>query len=194
MAKRIFIWKNRKCAGINPEWEEISVFDLIKMKNEFRGNENKESRYLARVPGVEDEDDYYLLECTHKEFLRSQKEKQKRQRKKKDKEDFDRIFEIVSMDLSFESESGENYSLHDLVRDESVNVEKDAIKNLVCKEINKIVESLPYKEKQIIKLMFYGPEQLSEREAARILGVPRTTLYDQKRKIFEKIKKSFGQN
>ena len=53
MAKRIFIWKNPKCVGVNPEWEEISVFDLIKMKNEFIGNK---SRYLARVPGVEDED------------------------------------------------------------------------------------------------------------------------------------------
>ena len=86
MAKRIFIWKNPMCVGVKPEWEEISVFDLIKMKNEFIGNK---SRYLARVPGVEDEDDYYLLECTHKEFLCSQAEKQKRQRKKKDKEDFD---------------------------------------------------------------------------------------------------------
>ena len=83
MAKRIFIWKDPKCAGINPEWEEISIFDLIKIKNDFKGNGNSESRYLARVPGVEDGDDYYLFECTHKEFLRSQAEKQKRQRKKK---------------------------------------------------------------------------------------------------------------
>ena len=191
MAKIIFIWKNPKCVGVNPEWEEISVFDLIKMKNEFIGNK---SRYLARVPGVEDEDDYYLLECTHKEFLCSQAEKQKRQRKKKDKEDFDKIFEIVSMDLSFESESGETYSLHDLIGDGSVNVEKDAIKKIVCEEINNIVESLPYEEKRIIKLMFYGPELLSERKAAAILRIPQKTLNNRKIKIFEKIKKSLAQN
>lgn len=191
MAKRIFIWKDPKCAGINPEWEEISIFDLIKIKNDFKGNGNSESRYLARVPGVEDGDDYYLFECTHKEFLRSQAEKQKRQRKKKDKEDFDKIFEIVSMDLSFESESGENYSLHDLIADESINVEKDAIKKIVCEEINNIVESLPHEEKQIIKLMFYGPKTLSERETAKILGVNNVVLHYKKSKIFEKIKKSF---
>lgn len=191
MAKRIFIWKNPKCVGVNPEWEEISVFDLIKMKNEFIGNK---SRYLARVPGVEDEDDYYLLECTHKEFLCSQAEKQKRQRKKKDKEDFDKIYEIVSMDLSFESESGENYSLHDLISDESINVEKDAIKKIVCEEIKNIIESLPLEERQIIKLMFYGEEPLSVRAMSMALGIPRNTFNERKRKIFIKIKKSLGQN
>ena len=191
MAKRIFIWKNPMCVGVKPEWEEISVFDLIKMKNEFIGNK---SRYLARVPGVEDEDDYYLLECTHKEFLCSQAEKQKRQRKKKDKEDFDKIYEIVSMDLSFESESGENYSLHDLISDESINVEKDAIKKIVCEEIKNIIESLPLEERQIIKLMFYGEEPLSVRAMSMALGIPRNTFNERKRKIFIKIKKSLGQN
>ena len=137
-----------------------------------------------------EEADVIYIEATYEQYLKWHREEFKSYKNRKDEK------EIPYRKISFDDKASELHDLtfNEVIPDESVNVEQEVVNKLRYEHVRKIVMELPLEERHIIELMFYGNRILSEREAARLLGITQTTLNYRKLKIFEKIKKSFVQN
>ena len=187
MANKYFVWKDANCNGVNPEWIEMDGRTFYAFTKDPA---NKDRRFVRLGNEVCEEADVIFLEATYEQYLDWIKEYSRNYRNRQD--EIENPYKKVSLD----DKASERHALtfNEVIADDNVNVEKEVVDKLHCEYVRKIVMDLPLEERHIIEVMFYGPKQLSERETAAILGVPRTTLYDKKIKIFKKIKKSFGQN
>ncbi|MCR5636236.1 MAG: hypothetical protein K6F76_03530 [Clostridiales bacterium] len=194
MTKRYFIWKDKNCKGVNPEWIELSAEEFVQFCKKNRAAAPEDKRYFYRVPNLDNDDCFYLLECTFENF-RQMRIDAKRQKRKIDRQKDYLPTEIISLDCPMQDSNGEKITLYDLLPDESVCVEDDAIRSMEIHRVREIVDDLPKSEKDLIYSLFFNNHDcLSDRKIAEKLGMPQTTLRNNKKKIFVKIKKSLAQN
>ena len=187
MANKYFVWKDVNCNGVNPEWIEMDGRSFYAFTKDPA---NKDRRFVRLGNEVCEEADIIYLEATYEQFLKWHKEDVRNYRIRKD--EIENPYKKVSLD----DKASELHELtfNEIVPDNSVNIEQEVVDKLHCEYVRKIVMDLPLEERHIIEVMYFGPEQLSVREAAVIFGVPFQTLHSKKTQIFKKIKKSFRQN
>ena len=186
MVKKYFIWKNPECNGINPEYVEVSgkkYYEIIKA--------DERKRYFKQIDeGVEFGMEVYVMETTYSDYLEWHKEQERKRRKKKEQEEYQPKFVCLN---DFVGDSELTYE--EVIADENVNVEDDAIKNLELQVLRECIANLTEKEQEIIRLIRISLEEdLSERDLCNLAGMKRTTFRSRKDKIFKKIEKSFVQN
>ena len=184
MANKYFVWKDANCNGVNPEWIEMDGRTFY----EFTKHPDNQNRYFVRLGNeVCEEADIIFIEANKNKYDEWNREESARYRK--DKVKMEHPYKIVSLD----DKASELHELtfNEVIADDSVNVEQEVVSKIYCEYVRKIVMDLPLEERHIIEIMFYGPETLSERATANILGINYVALHYKKMKIFEKIKKSF---
>ena len=146
MSKKFYAWKNRDCNGINPEWIELTGREFVELCKANKNLPDEEKRWFYKLPGFEEGDDYLVLECTHQKYLKSQVEKEKRAYKV---EIWD-MYQVLSFDFVYTDDSGEEYTLHDIIEDSRVNVEEQATDDLYINALYEAINKLNQDEKEFI--------------------------------------------
>lgn len=74
--------------------------------------------------------------------------------------------------------------------DRSPSVEDMAISHILSEQLHRCIAQLSPAEQKIITALFF--ENLSERRAAQLLGVPPMTIHDRKIRVIKKLRKMMG--
>ena len=146
MSKKFYAWKNRDCQGINPEWIELTGTQFVEICKANKALPDEEKRWFYKLPGLEEGDDYLVLECTHQEYLKSQVEKEQRAYKI----DIWDMYQVLSFDFVYTDDSDEEYTLHDIVEDSRVNVEDTAFDNYFTNSLYEAISFLNQEDKEFI--------------------------------------------
>lgn len=131
MKIQYFAWKNGK-QNLNgkQDWQELTAKEFLELCYSNSKCPKEGKRYFARVPGVEVGDAYFVIECTHEEFLRSEAERKLRKRKKKEDEQLKAdglVYDLISLDYEVDDGDGNTVTLHDMVPDDSSDFETSLV-------------------------------------------------------------------
>lgn len=194
MAFYYFAWKNGIKADNRDlqEWDELSQKQYLQICANNKEVDLEDRRFFEKVSGIEQGDDTYYFECDYQGFLQAEAKAKVQKRKRdelKELKESGKMPELVSLDAEYFDESGESYTLHDLVADENSLFEDSLIQSI---DLQNALASLSNDEKKIVDAIYFSSKPTTEKELAEQTGVPRTTLQSQKYKILKKLKKSFG--
>lgn len=185
MKKLFFRWKDENCNGINTEWVEMTGKEFLEFK---RKPENKHRKFIANV------DEYkelptIVMEATQERYDEWNREEQRKRRRKE--EENKRGYKLVSMDEEILGiESGE-ITLHDVIPDENVDVEKNGIKNCMISRLKEAIKELSKDEAELITNLYLRENPLTEKAYADCLGVSQQAVNKKKLIVLEKIRKIF---
>jgi DNA repair ATPase RecN len=118
MKKLYFRWKDEFCNGINPELIEMTGKEFLEFK---RKPENKHRKFIECIDEYS-ETPTVVIEATQEKYDEWHREEKRKRRKKEEKK---RRYKLVSMDAEIQSIEIGDITLHDVIPDESVNVEED---------------------------------------------------------------------
>lgn len=89
--------------------------------------------------------------------------------------------------FSLDAMAAEDITGHDIIADTSVNVEEEAIHNLMLEKLREVLKGLSSDELHLIEQIYtYGK---TEREMATELGISQVAVHKQKLKVLDKLKK-----
>ncbi len=186
MSKKYFIWKDRNCNGVNPEWVELSGSEFYQF---IKNPENKTRRFEVFNNRICDDADILAFEVTEERYREFCKVK----RHERYLDENSQGYFSVSMQENFLED--EELTFDEIIADKDVDVEEVAIKKANQKALLQKIQALDGIELETINLILLSYQRgISERELCRQKGIPHTTFLSRKQKIFEKIKKSFDQN
>ena len=150
MSKKFYAWKNRDCQGINPEWIELTGKQFAEICSANKDLPDEEKRWFYKLPGLEEGDDYLVFECTKEQYIESQNEKDRRCYQSDLKADFFESYDMLSFDFVYTDDSGEEYTLHDIVEDSRVNVVDTAFNNYFANSLYEAISCLNQEDKEFI--------------------------------------------
>ena len=193
MSTKYYAWKDGIQSNGKQDWVELTPNEFIEICNNNRRVKQGQRRYFYQLPGLEEGDYYLYLECTYEQYKVSRAEKEMRARRKKEKENLISSglwYATVSLDEIVEDESGEPCALHELIADPSSSFEDNLIMNMT---LYKALETLSDEERDLIYDLFFDPDgEISVSELSKRTGIPRRTIGCRKKKILEKLRKSFA--
>ena len=190
MKTKYYAWKDGKKSEGNQDWIELAPNDFIEICNNNRRLKQEDRRYFCQLPGLEEDDCYLYLECTYEQYKISRAEKQIRTRRRKEKEEMiaeGKWYSVVSLDSTFEDESGDTCTLHDQISDPDSDFEDHLIMSM---DVHKALETLQPDERDLIYDLFFDPKASSVSELAEQKGVSQQALNAKKLRIFKKIRKA----
>lgn len=196
MKKQYFAWKDgNQAKDGRQEWIEITPKEYREIYENNKACAVDKRRYFASLPGVEKGDIYYCFECDYERYKEYRAEKEQKARKEKASKEAEEKYgpiQLLSLDTEFADEPGDTYSLHDLIADESASFEERLVTDIA---LESALGYLTDDERFIINALFFeNSDNMSERDIAKRIGIPRTTLQSQRIKILKKLKKYFVQN
>lgn len=166
-----FMNKNSKCfiKQKNGSYKEITYGELIERRKRYKNYKNK--KFIK----VED----MLFEVSKAEFDDYHNEDERN----KYKFNNERKITTISIEgIASNSAFRENNFIADLVTD----IESEIEKRIELQKLNNALLKLSDEEYEIIKKLFY--EKLSIRKYAKSIGIPKTTLSRNTKKILKKLK------
>lgn len=162
--KKVFVLENG-------QYTEITFEELQRRENEVMGYKDK---YFLPLHGV-------LMEVTKEEYAVYYKNR----RRQKYIDESARKSGLFSYDaLTTDDFNGE-----DVLVDRERDVEREAETRLLLEILRSALKTLSEEEKKLVKALYF--EGYTEREWARISGIPQKTINDRKHRILKKIKKNF---
>ena len=195
MKKQYYVWKDGKQnLDGKQEWVELTAKEFLEICNHNRKVEPSDRRYFARVPGVEEDDTYYLLECDYNSYLKSVAEAMERWRNRKKEEQLIKeglTFEIISLDFSMTDENDDAYTLLDVIPDLDSLFEDKLILSM---DLNKVLVSLSEEERNLIDVFYLSSNPKTERAYAEEIKKPYSTVHRNKIKVLKKMKEKMAQN
>lgn len=75
----------------------------------------------------------------------------------------------------------------DMIPDESIQVEEDAIRNILIDKLHDCIKQLPEDDQEFISMAYFGEK--SERDLARLYGISQPAIHKRKMKIIFQLKK-----
>lgn len=185
MAIKYFAWKYPVRDTSNPDWVELSGYEFFKLVSSEMGKD----RYFRRIDdGIEDGMDVIVLETTHEGYVRWHNQYENARQKKERLEKYKPLF--VSMDSLVCEES--EFTYHDVIPDESVDVEKTVVHKMLLERLRDILKELSAEEMDTLNLLFFfNEDDVSERGLTEGDDRERMKLRRKKEKIFKKIRSKF---
>lgn len=89
--------------------------------------------------------------------------------------------------FSLDAMAAEDITGHDVIADTSVNVEEEAIHNIMLKKLSEVLKGLSPNELYLIEQIY--THEKTEREMSAELGISQNVVHKRKVKILEKLKK-----
>ena len=192
MKTKYYAWKDGQKTECKQDWREITQDEFIKICSANRKLKQEERRYFYQLPGLEDGDYYLFLECNYEQYKESRAERYKRIKKVKELEELEKegyLYQIVSLDTVIDNDTGDSFTLHDLVADPDSDFEDGLILSM---DIHSALSILTPDELDIIERLYLSEFAVSEKELAKMMNVPRRTLGYQKEKILKKLRGFFA--
>lgn len=196
MKKQYFAWKDgQQAKDGRQECIEITPKEYREIYENNKACAVDKRRYFAPLPGVEKGDIYYCFECDYRRYKEYRAEKEQKVRKEKASKEAEEKYgpiQLLSLDAEFADESGDTYSLHDLIADESAYFEEKLVTDIA---LESALGHLTDDERLIIDALYLeNTGNISEREIADQMDIPQKTLNNRKLKILKKLKKYLAQN
>ena len=185
MKKLFFRWKDENCNGVNPEWVEMTGKEFL----DFKRNPKNKHRKFAEYIDEYQESETIVMEVTKDTYNRWHCEDVIRKRKRTER--MEAGYKEISMDEEICGQNVEDFTLHDVLADDSIDVEQDAIKRCELSRLKAALKHLETEEMELLTALFLTDNPLNEREYAERLGVSQPAINKQKKMIMEKIRKNF---
>ena len=180
MSKQYFVWKDPNCNGINPEWIEMTPKEFYLFRKKPK---NRSRLFVILDDGGCDEAGVLIMEASKECYDAWRKEYRAALRRKKHNDAFGAV--ILSLDALLGTD--DDLLCHDVVPADQESVESQVEHQLDLERLRTFLNTLSDEEMEIINALFLcNPDELSEREIARRLGVPQKTLNCAKQRIFKK--------
>ena len=182
MENKYFVWKDRNCNGINPEWRELSPREYYAF---VTAPENKGRFFIDFNADCSEETSVLMMEVTAEEYA----DWDRRRHRFNYRQEMEREYEDTFVSLDQEVPNTEEMLFHEVVADPNISTEGDALHQveLTCLRTN--LGNLSPAEHEVIDALFiHNPDELGERAVAQKMGIPRMTLSNRKKRIFEKLK------
>lgn len=179
MSKRYFVWKNRECNGINPEWLEISGLEFYELLKE------EPKRYFKRIDdGIEDGADMLIFETTYDDYKEWHRKQERKRRRKK----VNQKTEMKTVHLEDLIQDAD-YTYEDLISEDSDSVESKALRQYNLELLKNAIEDLNQKERDAVEIMLEAYIQnISERSVCRRKGIDQGTFMYRKKMIINRLK------
>lgn len=163
MTKRFYIWKDPNCGGSNVEWVQLTgkQFYAFTRSSECAG------RYFITMKDME-KGTYVKLEATKEKYLEWKREQRRRSYRASQQEGI----AVLSMEES--TTDDEASTLHDIVADDSVNVEQESMRKVYCQILRKAISTLSEADAKLLMALYV--DNKSQAEIAREEGVNRSTI------------------
>lgn len=182
MENKYFVWKDRNCNGINPEWRELTPREYYAF---VTAPENKGRFFIDFNADCTEETSVLMLEVTAEEYA----DWDRRRHRFDYRQEMEKEFEDSFVSLDQEVPCTEGMLFHDVVADLDINTEGDALHQVELSFLRTDLTTLTDVERELIDaLYFHNPDALGERTVAKKMGLPLMTFNCRKRKIFEKLK------
>lgn len=192
MKKRYYAWKDGvRTEGAQQEWIRLSGREYYAVIEENRDLPPEKRRHFCRLPGTENGDECYFLECTYGEYKRSRAEKEEAARRRKGNHGSgspDPAGRPVPDTDAGASEEG--LSLPDSVPDPDSDFEDRLIETLDLKDA---LRALPTQKRKLLERLYLSDDPVSERELARRTGVPQKTLNNRKTAALRALRRKLAQ-
>lgn len=183
MAKKYYAWKNANCGGNNPEWIEMNGYEFMCFK---RKDENKHRLFVC-LDG-EHESEQIVIEATKEHYLKWRKENSHSKYLKQFED------EAVILSLDQPIEKSDNCSLEETIADDTNDFVEELLMKELKKELPKAIATLTEKEKQLILLRYFSKNELTIRDIAERLNIPKSSVHRFIDEAEEKLRKFFGTN
>lgn len=188
MSKQFYVWKDRNCNGIDPEWVQLTGREYFRF---IKDPANKGRHFVLLDNGGDSDAGIIYMEATPEEYKKWRSEYRSHVRWRKQNLEF--IEEQMSLDAP--TEDDEETDLYDVVPDESVNVADEVTNQLDLEILREALKTLSHEEIQLVNELFSEESGgLSMRKLAASWNVANTTLIYRREKIFEKLQNFFVQN
>ena len=182
MENKYFVWKDRNCNGINPEWRELTPREYYAF---VTAPENKGRFFIDFNADCPEETSVLMMEVTAEEYA----DWDRRRHRFDYRQEMEKEFEDSFVSLDQEVPRTEGLLFHDIVPDPDINTEGDALHQIDLTKLRTDLATLNASEREVIDaLYFQNPDKLGERDVAAKMGIPRMTLSNRKKKIFKKLK------
>ena len=188
MSKKYYAWKNRDCQGITPEWIELTGKEFVELCKANKDLPDEEKRWFYKLPPLEEGDDYLILECTKKDYLKSQVRANVNYKKKKREEPHKSKYTFCSLDYKYTDNSGEEYTLADIVGDPRVNIEDDYMNLALYAAIDLLNDDY---RNFILYWIENKKDGLSDDRIAASLNISRDKLRWMYKQICDELRKNF---
>lgn len=175
--------KNPNKPDSEDNWLTMSIAEF----NEFIRTPEAKGRYFADLGAHEYSDVWYIAECDKATALKGRKEFNRHYYLKRMERESG--FQTVSMSSLIIGD--ELYNGEEIIADPDADVVAEVMQKIALETLETALDSLSAEEFAIIHHMYLAEETLSEREYARVLGVPRMTLRYWKMQALEKVRKYF---
>lgn len=157
MAHFYYVWKDPTCEGINTQWQQMNGRKFY----EFLQNEGKDRYFITMDDGADQGMDIITMETTREKYLEWDKEKARKYRLKKSQELCAPT--MISMDALVGDDKELTY--HDIIADDSVDVEAEVAENFMLERLREAVADLPAEDLEILDALFFNnDEELSDRQ------------------------------
>lgn len=188
MSKQFYVWKDRNCNGVDPEWVQLTGREYFS----FVSDPGNEGRYFVVLgdDGDENAGEIYM-EVTPEDYRKWKNESRVSYRRQR------RNAPYVECQRSLDETVGEDeeLALHELVADENANLVEQAFHNLDLSTLREAMKSLDSDEIEIVSALYFSnQDQKSDRKIAQLLNLSPTTLNYRKIKTLQKLKNFFVQN
>ena len=185
MATKYLVWKDPACQGKNIEWVELTGKEFYQLTAQ---PENKGRRFIKLDNSVCEEADVIIIEATLEQYRNWLPERDAHKYLMKTR--------VGKQTLSLDHPlgTGNDITLENLIPDEQ-NLEDLVLDRLLLSQLPELLRILSDSDRELLNTLFlHTHENLSEREIARQLGIPRMTLNSRKASILKKLKKYLVQN
>lgn len=180
MKKKYYVWKDPDCGGSNIEWVELTgreFFALLKCP------ENKTRHFIRLGPGIDPDADMIYIEATEEQYKEWEQEHNAYKYRCRRR----RAVQFLSMDAP--PTSTNIASLHEVVPDEEVDVEKAALSHLAHEKLEEVLRGLSGEDAKLLAELYLQGK--SAAEVARERGVNRSTVSRQASALLERLQKFF---
>ena len=182
MENKYFVWKGRNCNGINPEWRELTPREYYAF---VTASENKGRFFIDFNADCSEETSVLMMEVTAEEYA----DWDRRRHRFNYRQEMEKEYEDSFVSLDQEVPNTEEMLFHEVVAVPDINTEGDALHQVELSSLRTNLDALAPVERDVIDALFFqNPDGLGERDVAAKMGIPRMTLSNRKKRIFEKLK------
>lgn len=157
-----YIRREEKLVNVTPEEFQAYV----------ESKSNKTQIYTIRVGD-------YILEVTKDKYMEFYREKSR------EKYLFRQA--AIYQEISYNNMDTDDLLGIDVIPDESIPVEDEAIQNIQFEKLRRCIELLPLEEQKFIKIAYF--DNMSERDMAKSFGISQPAIHKRKIKILSFLKK-----
>lgn len=181
MKKIYFAKKNPDLPNSEDNWIMMSYAEYCRFVETPEGKSREP--YFAQLDACDADDDIYFFECSP-EMARDI-------RAYKDSCDYlDEIEEemgYTTFSYNADATEGEDICGEDLLEDESVNVEEDAVAFLISENLHSCCDQLPKREQDLLTRLFFAKPHMTVCDLAKSAAISERAVFLQRRMVLDNL-------